>query len=268
MALTPEQIKTAFNKAMPGMRREFARQYQEFRDTIFHVPNYPRLYPERILQLTGDEMRRRQLFAGELVVKLLDSGWTPDVQSRIREVFLACFGTTDWREDPTSDLFAKAKSAYSEVGLPEPGVHDTVVYRLRVIQSDAAQEAMSMAETHVVKENHPTYIFHNNAPSAQQIGNYNVANVGQFIAFDHKSIACAIQVVREHINDFSPADRDDVETHASEVEAEMTTSAPRASKLKASLNAIGRVAGPASLEVVKSAVEGAVSGIVKAAGGF
>jgi hypothetical protein len=267
MPLAPDQIKTTFNKAMPGMRRDFAKSFQEFRDKIFHVTNYPGIYPEKVLELVGDEMRKRHLFAGEMVIRLLDSGWKPGVPSRIREVYTACFATQDWREDPSSDLYEKAKAAYSDVGRPDPGVHDTVIYRLKIIQSDVAQEAISNAETHIVKEAQPTYVFHNNAPSAQQIGNYNVVHVAQTIELDQRSISKAVQVVREHINEFPPADREDVETHASEVEAEMATAAPRVSKLKASLNAIGRVAGSASLEAIKSVVEGAVSGIVKAGGG-
>ena len=62
------------------------------------------------------------------------------------------------------------------------------------------------------------------------------------------------------------ADRDEVVVHVAELEDELETISPRPTKLKAALGAIVRIAGPAALETVKAAVEGAVAGLVKGSG--
>ena len=271
MPLEPKQIQDAFSRAMPGMRREFAKTFATFRATIFRDSDYMRQYPEKVLELTGDEVTRRHKHAATLVRRLFHSGWKPTVHGEVRTVYLGCFGTTDFREDPSSDLYEKARNAHSDIGQPDPPTHQTVVYLLGEIQSQVANEMMTDLETHVVKEPQPTNITHNtftnDAPvGAQVVGNENVVNIEQHITFDARSVSNAIAVVKQHLDDFPAAERGDVQTYVAEVEDELTQPAPRPSRVKASLAAIGRVAGSASLEVVKAATDGAVGAIMKSLG--
>ncbi len=271
MPLEPKQVQDAFSRAMPGMRREFAKTFADFRAKIFHQADYMRQYPVKVLELTGDELTRRHQHAAMLVRRLLDSGWKPTLAGEIRTVYLGCFGTTDFREDPSSDLYEKARNAHSDIGQPDPPTHETVVYRLGEIQTQVSNEMMADLETHVVKETQPTNITHNtftnHAPvGAQIVGNDNVVNVEQHITFDARSVSNAIAVVKQHLDDFPADERGDIQTYIAEVEDELTQSAPRPSRVKASLAAIGRVAGTAGLEVVKAAMDGAVGAVMKSLG--
>jgi hypothetical protein len=79
-----------------------------------------RKYPREVLRLAGEEMRARHKVAQERVQRLLDSGWRPLNPTEIRSVYGECFGHSDYREDPFSDLYDVVRKAYSDVGLPDP----------------------------------------------------------------------------------------------------------------------------------------------------
>ena len=74
-----------------------------------------------------------------------------------------------------------------------------------------------------------------------------------------------MELTPEQTKDAFLADHE-VVVHVAELEDELETISPRPTKLKAALGAIGRIAGPAALETVKAAVEGAVAGLVKGSG--
>lgn len=151
--LTPEAIKTRFNRAMPERRRKFREAFEDFRDKIFHEHDYPRKYPERLLRLTEAELGVRLEMAEEGVEKLLDSGWRPSLANEIRTVFLTSMGTQDPEEDPTGDLYAAAAKAYSDVGSPDPPDQQTVSYRLADFNRRKSEACIANLETHVVKDN-------------------------------------------------------------------------------------------------------------------
>lgn len=246
------------------MRSEFAARLDAFRQRIFHDSDYMRKYPIELFRLAEQELRSRNREAEERLRRLLDSGWKPSHPTAISAALRDCFAFSDYTQDPSSDLYACVEKMYSDIGLAEPAGEESPRRRLGRAQVEAAQEAVLNLETHVVKETPPTFVVHNTAPiTGQQIGNNNVVNI-QNTEIDRRSITNAIQVVSEHLDDFERVDRDDVEAHLAELQDEIQKPEPKPARLKAALNAIGRIAGP---ESIKAVVDGAVSGLIKGLGG-
>jgi hypothetical protein len=260
--LTPEAIKTRFNRAMPERRRKFREAFAEFKSKIFHEPDYQRKHPERVLQLAADELGVRLEMAEKGVEKLLGSGWRPTVADELKTVFLKSMGTLDPEEDPSSDLYAVAAKAHCDVGLPDPPDNQTISYRLGDLNRRKSEACISNLETHVVKENEPaapTII--NYGPSAQQFGNNNVANVASNVTVDKRSIHQVINEVRSHIDDFPPDKREEVTDYVDALTEEVERDEPRASRLRTTIGNIGRVAGEAGLKMISAVTAGVIEGL-------
>ena len=261
-SLNPEAIKSRFNRAMPERRRKFRETFEEFRSKIFHEHNYPRKYPARVFQLTADELGLRLDMAEESVTKLLDSGWKPSAANEIKSVFLKTMGTLDPEEDPTSDLYAAAKNAHSDIGQPDPPDRETIAYKLGDFNRRKSDACISNLETHVVKENDPVVPTINNyGPSAQQFGNNNLANVASSLNIDQRSIRQVIKEVRSHLDDFPEDKREEVSDYADALSEEMAQGEPRPARLRSALGNIGRLAGEAGLKVITALTAGVVQGL-------
>lgn len=265
--LTPEQVRAAYLASVPRMHSRFKKTVDEFRRDIFHKTHYVQLYPQEMLRLAEEELRQRMDEACENVETLLESGWLPPTSSSIREAFIGCFTHGGISQDPFSDLYARVEGAHSDIGQPDPKDQPTLGYRLDQIQAYATQEAITRLETYVVKNRPGTTVNNYGSVTSQQVGDHNAAIVSQSLQIDRRSIQGVIRSVEERLDDFPEAEREDVRVHIGEVSGELASSSPQPSRLKASLNAIGRIARDASLDGLKSIVEGAVSGLVKSMGG-
>lgn len=262
--LTPDQAKTAFLATIPRRRAEFARRIDERRRTIAHESGYVARYPKEVMLFAEEEVRARHDLAAERIKAVLDSGWTPPHPTAIRSAFTGCFQFADYREDPFSDIYERVVLAYEEVGQPVPaGVHPK--RDIGEVQVQVVKECLSDLEMYVPKGQQPTTIFHNYASvGAQQVGDRNVAHVSQSnTSVDVGAITSAIQTIRTHIADFPVDERPDVEEHLASIDEELRSTAPRASRLKSWLAAVGRIAAPLAGSGAKSAIEAAVAGAVK-----
>jgi hypothetical protein len=106
---------------------------------------------------------------------------------------------------------------------------------------------------------------YNNAPiGTQQIGDGNVANVANTTNIDLSTVTNVLRLVRDHIDEFSGDEREDVENHLALLEEESALPQPRASRLKSTLKAIGHTAGSLASSAAKAAIEAAVSGAINA----
>jgi phage-related protein len=265
--LTPEQVRVAYLASVPRMHSRFKKAVGEFREVIFHKTNYMQLYPQEMLRLAEEELRQRMDEACEKVEALLESRWSPPTSSSTRGAFIGCFMHDGMHHDPFSDLYARVDAAYSDIGQPDPKDRPTLRYKLSQIQAYASEEAIARLETYVVK-NRPGMAVHNyGTVTSQQIGDHNTASISQSVQIDSRSIRTAIRSIEQQLNDFPEAEREEVRVHIDEVSSELASSSPQPSRLKASLNAIGRMAKDASLDGLRSIVEGAVSGLVKSMGG-
>jgi hypothetical protein len=260
--LTPDAIKTRFNRAMPERRRKFREAFDEFSSKIFHEQDFQRKYPERVFRLAADELGIRLGMAEDGVAKLLDSGWRPSTANEIQVVFLASMGTLDLEEDPTSDLYAAAAKAYSDVGLPDPSVQQSVTYRLGDFNRRKSEACIANLETHIVKENNPIGpTIHNYGPSAQQFGDNNVANVAGNVNVDMRSIHQVINEVRDHLDEFPADKREEVSDYVAALAEEVERPEPRPARLRTTIGNIGRVAGEVGLKVITALTAGVVQGL-------
>ena len=78
MPLTIEQLKDAFQSAIPRRRDEFAQKLKERLRSIAYEAQYPQKYPIEVLQMAEIEIRERNRIANERIKQLLDSGWRPE----------------------------------------------------------------------------------------------------------------------------------------------------------------------------------------------
>ena len=261
-ALTPDAIKTRFNRAMPERRRKFRETFEAFRGKIFHEQDYPRKYPERVFQLAADELSLRLEMAEDGVAKLLDSGWRPSVPDGVRTAFLTSMGTLDPEEDPTSDLYAAAAKAHSDVGSPDPADLQTVAYRLGEFNRRKSEACIANLETHVVKEKEPAApTIHNYGPSAQQFGDNNVANVASNVNVDRRSIHQVINEVRARLSEFPADKREEVSDYIDALSEEVERSEPRPARIRTTVGNIGRIAGEAGLKIITAITAGVVQGL-------
>jgi len=134
---------------MPRMRAEFATRFGAFRERIFHE-DYMQKYPREVVRLTSEEMRARSKAAQDWIVRLIDSGWRPANSTYVQKVYTDCFTASDFREDPFSDLRDVAAGAYRDIGQPTPSGQRTPLELLGEAQAQAAQEAVSNLEAHLM----------------------------------------------------------------------------------------------------------------------
>jgi hypothetical protein len=103
---------------------------------------------------------------------------------------------------------------------------------------------------------------HSHGPgSVQQLGLTNVAQVQQAAI---ANLAGPIDTIREHLNEYPRAEREEVVEHLALIEEERQRPEPRPSRLSAAFNAILRITkqvGDAVSPVVQSVVAGVVQGL-------
>ena len=77
----------------------------------------------------------------------------------------------------------------------------------------------------------------------------------------------AIQVVREHMDEFPAADRDKVEALLNKLDEDILKPDSRSSNIVEALRSIGHMAAQGSLKVISACVEGAMSAFLKIGSG-
>jgi len=249
---------------MPRRRADFARRIDDRRRTIAHESGYVQRYPLEVMRFAEEEMRSRNHAAAGRIKELIDSGWTPPNPTAVRAAFTACFQHSDYREDPFSDIYERVEKAYEEIGQPVPqGV--SLRSDIGDVQVQVVNECLSDLEMYVPKRDRPSTTFDNYAPvGAQQVGHENVANVNQTMtSMDRTTIATAMQTIRSHVGDFPEDDKQEGEEYLASIDEELSTSAPRASRLKTWFTGIARIAAPLARSGVKTATEAAVAAVIK-----
>lgn len=156
MPANPEDVKNAFQNAIPHRREVFERRVKARLRSIVHEDGYPQKYPEEVLEMAGDELRKRIELAAERVKQLIDSGWNADQMITVRKVFLDCFGMFDrWDKDPQTDLYHAVEGAFTDLGLHNPAQATLNHRRLSQVQVDTANEFLSDLELYYAGK-HPS----------------------------------------------------------------------------------------------------------------
>jgi hypothetical protein len=262
--LTPEHAKTAFLASIPRRRAAFARRIDDHRRTIVHENGYVGRYPKDVMLFAEEEVRERHHDAANRIKTVLDSGWIPPDPTAIRSAFTGCFQFTDYQEDPFSDVYERVVRAYDEVGQAvPPGVNPKL--DIGQVHVQAVKECLIDLEMYMPKRHQPSATFHNYGPvGSQQVGDRNVAHVNQTTtSVDVAAITSAVQTIRTHAGEFPADERPDVEEHLASIDEELRSPAPRASRLKTSFAAVGRIAVSLAGSGAKGAIEAAVAGAVK-----
>ena len=152
MPLTFDQVRAAFQSAIPRLRDDFARRVSERLKTIAHESQYTQKYPVEVLRMAEDEVRRRSTMATERIRDLLDSGWKPENPTSVRAAYGDMYsGFDDWQKDPSSDLYQAVEAAFGNVGVHEPAKAIEHARRLGAVQVQAAAEAMSGLDVYAAK---------------------------------------------------------------------------------------------------------------------
>lgn len=153
---TPDDVKAAFQNAIPHRRDAFERRVKERLRSIAYEDGFPQRYPEEVLVMASDELRERIKLAADRVKQLIDSGWTADQMITVRKVFLDCFGTFDrWDKDPQTDLYHAVEGAFANVGQNNPAQATMNYRRLSQVQVDTANEFLSDLELYYAQR-HPS----------------------------------------------------------------------------------------------------------------
>jgi hypothetical protein len=156
MAATPDEIKAAFQNAIPHRRTEFARRVNQRLRAIVHEDQYVVRYPAEVLSIAAGELRARIKLAADRVKQLIDSGWTADQMITVRKAFLDCFGLFDRMDkDAQSDLYHAVEAAFAEVGQNNPAQATTNYRRLGQVQVDTVNEFLSDLELYYAAS-HPS----------------------------------------------------------------------------------------------------------------
>lgn len=156
MAVGPDDVKAAFQNAIPHLRSAFDLSVKNRLKTIAYEHGYVQRYPEEVLQMAIDELRGRVTLAAGRVKQLIDSGWTADHTITVRKAFLDCFGMFDRMDkDPQSDLYNAVEGAFEKVGVHNPARATMNHRRLSQVQVDTAEEFLSDLELYYA-ERHPS----------------------------------------------------------------------------------------------------------------
>jgi hypothetical protein len=144
MALTIEQVKEAFQNAMPRRRDEFEEAFEDRFKAVQNESNYQGKFIADILRLAKAETRKRSDIATTRIEQLLDSGWKPEFANGIMSAYIALYSGFDhWKKDPTSDLYGLVKASFSKVGLADSNLEIDYGRRLGSVQVEASNEAVT-----------------------------------------------------------------------------------------------------------------------------
>ncbi|MDB5072643.1 MAG: hypothetical protein JWM87_3754 [Candidatus Eremiobacteraeota bacterium] len=219
----------------------------------YAVPNSVRFFdprqPEREYSksVTRDDQHKRFVLYLECRSKSGAFGFCLEVE--FSTVDPEAFSEADYHDDKLA-LYGGYAGAYQ--------------YQLENEQEQRVQNFFDgpvvMGDQYVNRDQSST--FNNYAPvGALQVGANNVANVSQ--AANLTAVTNAVRVLREHIAEFPETDRDEVEQHVASIEEELSSAAPRASRLKTWLTSVQRIAAPLAGSGVKAVTEAAVSSAIK-----
>jgi hypothetical protein len=173
MSLTPDEVRVAFQDAVPNRRDEFARQVKERHRSIAYENQYVQRFPMEVLAMAEAELRERLRLAASRVKQLINSGWTTTEMVTVQSVYLGMFSKYDRMDkDPHSDLFHAVENAFELVGTHNPSQATLNARRLSEVQVNAATEFLSDLEVYY-GEKHPE----SRAASANQIASDKAAVV-------------------------------------------------------------------------------------------
>jgi hypothetical protein len=152
MPLTLQQVKAAFQNAIPRRRDEFAQSVTDRLQSIAHEPQYTRRFPAEVLRMAETEVRARAELAANRVRDLLDSGWVPGLPSSVRSAFGEMYsGFDDWQKDPSSDLYQAVEASFGSVGVSAPESAIEFARRLGAVQVQASNEWTSDLDVYAAK---------------------------------------------------------------------------------------------------------------------
>lgn len=144
MALTPADVKNAFQDSIPRRRDDFANAVRGRLRSIAHEDQYVQRFPAEVLSMAERELRARIDLAASRIKQLIDSGWSATEMFTVDKTFLDLFGTFDrWDKDPQSDLYHAVENAFGDVGSYNPTQATINKRRLGDVQVQAATEALS-----------------------------------------------------------------------------------------------------------------------------
>lgn len=265
--LTPEKIADAFRASMPQMRSEFATRLRDFglRMTYERVPEESNKYLILLVELLEKETNARMALAEKFVCSLLDSGWPPTGANAIQAVLTSLFSGYHDNKNPTTDLTEAAKYVNAVLKYPSPYEGCTPGLALGHIQVAAFNAAVARLEVHVVPERlQPGNVFH--GPTQYVAGDGNTVSFTNIGNFDARSIHGAMQVVRDHLDEFAPDDREDAKSQLSIVESELQKPEPNTRHLRAAWRALQKMLGAGASAALSAAVEGTVRALMPPTG--
>ncbi|MGA3037438.1 MAG: hypothetical protein ABSE64_08105 [Vulcanimicrobiaceae bacterium] len=144
MPLSIQQVRTAFQDAIPRRRDDFERRVNDRLASIVHERLYAERFPGEILQFAIEEVRARTLLAADRVKELVASGWRPENATGVRSAFYEMFAGFDhWEKDPSSDLYRAVEGAFDKVGVHDPQRTIDNVRELGAKQVQISNECMS-----------------------------------------------------------------------------------------------------------------------------
>lgn len=150
----PEQVKKAFQDAIPARRDAFEQAVRALHWRLTHSDDqYPTHYPRDVLLLAEKEMRDRNELAAERIKGLLESGWTPSGTASIQSVFTNMFsGYNHYKKDASKDLYDRIDESFGDVGRYAPTEQDASRQRLGEVQVQSAEACISDLEAYHVKK--------------------------------------------------------------------------------------------------------------------
>lgn len=95
MPLTIDQIRAAFQNAMPRRRETFEQRIKDRKKTVFNEHNYQRVLVDEVLRFAKEETRIRSDIAVEQMHALIDSGWRPDNPTAVAAAFSSLYAGFD-----------------------------------------------------------------------------------------------------------------------------------------------------------------------------